>query len=65
MTASSSRTRARSHCSASTAASEDVVRAGDAYYMAPGHVPVVEEDCFLIELSPAGEYQKTMAALEE
>ena len=42
-----------------------MVRAGDAYYMAPGHAPVVEEDCFLIELSPAGEYQKTMAALEE
>jgi len=44
---------------------EDVICAGDAYYMAPGHVPVVEEDSFLIEFSPAGEYHKTMAALEE
>jgi hypothetical protein len=27
-------------------------------------VPVVEEDSVIIEFSPAGEYQKTIAALE-
>jgi hypothetical protein len=43
---------------------EEVISAGDAYYMPPGHIPVVEEDAEVIEFSPAGEYQKTMAALE-
>lgn len=28
--------------------------------MAPGHNVVSEEDCEVIELSPKGEYQKTM-----
>ncbi len=39
---------------------EEVINAGDAYYMAPGHLPLIEEDCELIEFSPKGEYQKTM-----
>ena len=39
---------------------EEVINAGDAYYMAPGHIPVVEEDCEVVEFSPKGEYQKTM-----
>jgi hypothetical protein len=43
---------------------DEILAAGDAYYMAPGHVPVVEEGSVLVEFSPAGEYQKTMAALE-
>jgi hypothetical protein len=43
---------------------EDVIAGGEAYYMEPGHIPVVEEDTELIEFSPLGEYQKTMAALE-
>jgi hypothetical protein len=43
---------------------DEVVSAGEAYYLEPGHIPVVEEDLELIEFSPAGEYQKTMAALE-
>lgn len=43
---------------------EEVVSAGEAYYLEPGHIPVVEADTELIEFSPAGEYQKTMAALE-
>jgi hypothetical protein len=33
-------------------------------YMASGHIPVVEEDSVIIEFSPLGEYQKTMAAFE-
>ena len=39
---------------------DEILKAGDVYYMAPGHIPVVEEDCELAEFSPAGEYQKTM-----
>ncbi len=40
---------------------EEIINAGDAYYMAPGHIPVIEEDCEVVEFSPKGEYQKTMA----
>ena len=39
---------------------EEVINAGDAYYMAPGHIPVIEEDAEVVEVSPRGEYQKTM-----
>jgi len=39
---------------------DEILKAGDIYYMAPGHIPVIEEDCELAEFSPAGEYQKTM-----
>lgn len=39
---------------------EETLRAGDAYYLAPGHTTVFEEDTEMIEFSPAGEYQKTM-----
>ena len=38
---------------------EELISAGEAYYLAPGHNVVVEEDCDLIEFSPKGEYQKT------
>jgi hypothetical protein len=39
---------------------EEVLRAGDAYYMAPGHVPIYEEDTELVEFSPKDPYQATM-----
>jgi len=39
---------------------EEVVTAGEAYHMPPGHSVVVEEDCEIVEFSPKGEYQKTM-----
>jgi len=39
---------------------EEMISAGDVYYLAPGHIPVIEEDVELIEFSPKGEYQKTM-----
>lgn len=44
---------------------DEVLTAGDAYYMSPGHVPVVEEESVIVEFSPTGEYDKTMAALGE
>lgn len=42
---------------------EEVIQAGDAYYLAHGHIPVIEEDAEIVEFSPLGEYQKTTAAL--
>jgi len=38
---------------------EEVVRAGDAYYLAPGHVPIYEHDTEVIEFSPREAYQET------
>ncbi len=39
---------------------EEVVDAGDAYYMEPGHAPVMEAGTEIVEFSPRDEYQKTM-----
>ena len=39
---------------------EEVVAAGDAYHLTPGHTTVFEEDTEVVEFSPRGEYQKTM-----
>ncbi len=44
---------------------EEVLEAGDAYYLEPGHNLVVEEDGEIVEFSPAGEYQRTMQAVAE
>lgn len=43
---------------------EEVLEAGDAYYMEPGHLPLIEEDTEVVEFSPKGEYQKTMEVVE-
>ncbi len=39
---------------------EETLAAGDAYYLAPGHTTVFDEDTELVEFSPKGEYQKTL-----
>jgi hypothetical protein len=39
---------------------EEVLNTGDAYYLAPGHTTVFEEDTEMVEYSPKGEYQKTL-----
>ncbi len=39
---------------------EEVISAGQAYYLSPGHNLVTLEDAEVIEFSPKGEYQKTM-----
>ena len=39
---------------------EEVVTAGEAYYLAPGHLPVMEEDCEMVEFSPQEESQKML-----
>ena len=39
---------------------EEVLSAGDAYYLAPGHTTVFDEDTETVEFSPKGEYQTTI-----
>ena len=39
---------------------EEVLSAGDAYYLPPGHTTVFEEDSDLVEFSPRGQYAQTM-----
>jgi hypothetical protein len=39
---------------------EEVINAGDAYYLAPGHIAICEEAGEVVEFSPKGEYQRTM-----
>src|SRR5438105_1270156 len=39
---------------------EETLKAGDAYYMPPGHTTVFEEPTEVVEYSPRGEYLKTM-----
>jgi len=42
---------------------EEVLNAGDAYYMAPGHIPFLEPGTEVIEFSPKGEYEKTVEVI--
>jgi hypothetical protein len=44
---------------------EEVINAGDAYYLAPGHSPTMEAGTELIEFSPRAEFQKTMEVVEK
>jgi hypothetical protein len=39
---------------------EEIIRAGDAFYMEPGHTTAFEEDTELVAFSPRGEDQKTL-----
>jgi len=43
---------------------EEIITAGDVYYLPPSHIPVIDEDCELVEFSPKGEYQKTMEVVQ-
>ena len=40
---------------------EEVIKAGEIYYMSPGHIPVAEEECSIIEFSGSEEYAKTLS----
>ncbi len=42
---------------------DEVVNAGEAYYLEPGHNIVCEEEGELVEFSPKGKYQETMEAV--
>ena len=43
---------------------EETFRAGDVYYGAPGHLPLVFAGTEVIEFSPTAEFEKTTAAIE-
>jgi len=43
---------------------EKVVEAGDAYYMEPGHSPIMEAGTEIVEFSPKEEYRKTIEVAE-
>jgi hypothetical protein len=43
---------------------EEVYSAGDVYYAAPGHLPLLEAGCEYVEFSPADELRKTMEAVD-
>jgi hypothetical protein len=43
---------------------EEVVSAGDAYYLAPGHLAIVEAGSEMVEFSPSDEYRKVHEAVE-
>ena len=42
---------------------EETFETGDAYYAPPGHVPVIAAGTELVEFSPTGEYEQTMAVV--
>jgi len=42
---------------------EEVLRAGDAYYMAPGHTAVAEEDTEFLEVAPSDLHGQVMAGI--
>jgi hypothetical protein len=46
-----------------TADGEETFEAGDAYYVAPGHTPVLYAGTELVEFSPTEELQRTIAAV--
>ena len=43
---------------------EEVVEAGDAYYITPGHAPIMEAGTEIVEFSPKDEYRETMEVAE-
>jgi hypothetical protein len=42
---------------------EEVYEAGDAYYVPPGHAPVIAAGTELVEFSPTEQYARTMEVL--
>ncbi|MFN2610127.1 MAG: cupin domain-containing protein [Actinomycetota bacterium] len=43
---------------------EEVINAGEIYYMAPGHIPISEEPCSIVEFSASEEYAQTLATAQ-
>lgn len=44
---------------------EETLRAGDVFYIAPGHTAIVEEDVEFVELAPADEHQRVLQAVQQ
>jgi hypothetical protein len=42
---------------------EEIIEAGDAYYLPPGHAPAAEAGTELLQFSPAGELAAVTTAL--
>jgi hypothetical protein len=43
---------------------EEIVKAGEAYYLPPGHIAIVEANTEMVEFSPKEEYKKTHEVVE-
>jgi len=43
---------------------EEVIEAGDAFYMSPGHAPAAEEGTEIVQFSPAAELATVTDALK-
>ena len=41
----------------------EIIRAGDAYYLRPGHLTVLTDDTEVVEFSPTAALQETMAVV--
>jgi hypothetical protein len=48
-----------------TAAGDETFEAGDAYYVGPGHTPILYAGTEVIEFSPTTELDNTMAVVEK
>lgn len=48
-----------------TASGEETFETGDAYYVGPGHTPVLYAGTEVVEFSPTAELQETVAVVEK
>lgn len=48
-----------------TANGEETFMAGDAYYVGPGHTPILFADTEIVEFSPTAELQHTLEVVEK
>jgi hypothetical protein len=44
---------------------DETYTTGTAYYVPPGHIPVIEAGTEVVEFSPTEEYEKTMAVVAQ
>jgi hypothetical protein len=44
---------------------DETYETGDAYYAPPGHIPVIAAGTEIVEFSPTGDYERTMAVVAE
>ena len=44
---------------------DETYEAGDAYYAPPGHIPVIKAGTEVVEFSPTGPYEQTMAVVAQ
>ncbi len=42
----------------------ETVSGGQAFYAAPGHLPLYEEDCEVLKFSPRDQYERVLAVVE-